>query len=297
MKYKPPKPRAAVTKLLDAINKENFNDSHHEKIILNSDSPYQIKKVPTKDCFPWKYANRIQRYVNDSTCAELISNIKYSGQKIPAIARKVNNKYEIICGIRRLYVCNKLHIPILLAIIDVDDKEALLIMDAENRERLDISPYERAIDYKKWVECGIYKNYKEIQELTGIKKSWFSQLISLSELNPEIIKLFNDPINLKQKWGYNLRLLSKDKNNEALMLQTAKIISAKHYKPRTVYLKLLQSCQIDNIKNLEEIVTNHLGEKLFKIKYLDRTTNITINKKLNKDDLKDVTLNLKSLLE
>ena len=38
MKYKPPKPRAAVTKLLDAINKENFNDSHHEKIILNKAS-------------------------------------------------------------------------------------------------------------------------------------------------------------------------------------------------------------------------------------------------------------------
>ena len=170
MESKISRPRAAVTKLLDAINQESFGNVDPEKVILNNNSLYQIKKVPTEDCFTWKYANRMQQYVNDSTCAELISNIKHSGQKIPAIARKVNSKYEIICGIRRLYACNKLQIPILLAIIDVDDKEALLIMDAENRERLDISPYERAIDYKKWIECGIYKNYKEIQELTGMKE-------------------------------------------------------------------------------------------------------------------------------
>ncbi len=297
MESKISRPRAAVTKLLDAINQESFGNVDPEKVILNNNSLYQIKKVPTEDCFTWKYANRMQQYVNDSTCAELISNIKHSGQKIPAIARKVNSKYEIICGIRRLYACNKLQIPILLAIIDVDDKEALLIMDAENRERLDISPYERAIDYKKWIECGVYKNYKEIQELTGMKKSWFSQLISLSELNPQIIKLFNDPINLKQKWGYNIRLLCKDKISEDRMLQVAKNIQNKNYKPRTIYLKLLQSCQVDNTENTEEIVTNHLGKRLFKIKYLDRTTNIIINKKLNKDDLKDITLNLKSLLE
>ena len=297
MTSKPSKPRAAVTKLLDAINKENFNNLCDEEIISNHNSLYQIKKVSAKDCSPWKYANRIQRYVNDTTCAELINNIKHSGQKIPAIARRINNKFEIICGIRRLYVCNKLQIPILLAIIDVDDKEALLIMDAENRERLDISPYERAIDYKKWVECGIYKNYKEIQELTGIKKSWFSQLISLSELHPKIVKLFDDPMNLKQKWGYNLRLLSKDKDNEALMLETAKAISNKQYKPRTVYLKLLQSCGTNEVKSPEETVDNNLGKRLFKIKYLDRTTNITINKKLNKNDLRDIIIRLKSLLE
>ena len=297
MTSKPSKPRAAVTKLLDAINKENFNNLCDEEIISNHNSLYQIKKVSAKDCSPWKYANRMQRYVNDTTCAELINNIKHSGQKIPAIARRINNKFEIICGIRRLYACNKLQIPILLAIIDVDDKEALLIMDAENRERLDISPYERAIDYKKWVECGIYKNYKEIQELTGIKKSWFSQLMSLSELHPKIVKLFDDPMNLKQKWGYNLRLLSKDKDNEALMLETAKAISNKQYKPRTVYLKLLQSCGTNEVKSPEETVDNHLGKRLFKIKYLDRTTNITINKKLNENDLRDIIIRLKSLLE
>jgi hypothetical protein len=122
-------------------------------------------------------------------------------------------------------------------------------------------------------------------------------LFTLSLLEAYNLINFNDPINLKQKWGYNIRLLCKDKISEDRMLQVAKNIQNKNYKPRTIYLKLLQSCQVDNTQNTEEIVTNHLGKRLFKIKYLDRTTNIIINKKLNKDDLKDITLNLKSLLE
>ncbi len=291
------KPRAAVIKLLDAINQENFDQTVTEENFDTNSSLYQIKKVPTNICFPWKYANRMQKYVNDSTCLELINNIKHSGQKIPAIARKIDNKYEIICGIRRLYACQKLNKEILLAIVNASDKEALVIMDAENRERLDISPYERAIDYKKWIDSGIYKNYKEIQEFTGIKKSWFSQLIALSELNPKIVELFGDPINLKQKWGYSIRLLCKDKNNEKLILQTANTLVNKNYKPRTIYLKLLHSCKANKNGICEKNIMDQEGNKLFKIKTYKKITNITINKLLKKDELEKIILNLKSLLE
>ena len=297
MNSKTIKPRAAVIQLLDAINQENFDQTVAEENFDTNSSLYQIKKVSTNICFPWKYANRMQKYVNDSTCLELINNIKHSGQKIPAIARKIDNKYEIICGIRRLYACQKLNKEILLAIVNASDKEALVIMDAENRERLDISPYERAIDYKKWIDSGIYKNYKEIQEFTGIKKSWFSQLISLSELNPKIVELFGDPKNLKQKWGYNIRLLCKDKNNEKLILQTANTLVNKNYKPRTIYLKLLHSCKANKNSTCEKNIMDQEGNKLFQIKTYKKITNITINKILKEDDLKKIILNLKSLLE
>ena len=293
------KSRAAVTKLLDAINNENFQDTNYED--KPTENKFTVKKVLTDQCIPWKFANRMKEFVNEESCSDLINSIRSSGQKIPVIARKYpkSDKYEIICGIRRLYACNTLKTPILTAIVDVDDKEALLIMDVENRSRLDISPYERAIDYKNWIDCGIYKNYKEIQQQTGIKKSWFSQLMALSEIHQDIVDIFGNPKNLKQKWGYTLRTLCKDKENETKILEAVKKLKYKTYQPRTIYSKLLKACSVDNnIQSDETIIRDSNNMIVLKAK---RTSigglNIIINKSLETKEATEMINTIKSLLE
>jgi len=239
-------PRAAVTKLLDAINSENF-DCVSESIVTKNEE-YLIKKVSTEKCLPWKFANRLTKFIDENSCSDLIASLKNGKQRIPAIVRKIpqSDQYEVLCGIRRLYACKTLKIPILVAIVDVKDKEALLIMDVENRSRVDISPYERAIDYHNWISSGIYKNHKEIQEITGIKKSWFSQLMALAELPSEVVAAFGHPKNLKQKWGYKLRSLCKDETIKTKMIGGALEIKDKNYHPRTIYSKLLR-CHLENV--------------------------------------------------
>ena len=295
------KSSAAIASLLDTIKSEKFDALPSAEILTNKENeiPYTIKQLDPKTCHPWRMANRLNKYINDDSCADLIDSIDKNGQHIPVISRPINNdSYEIICGSRRLYVCKKLNIPILAAIVDIDDKDALLIMDAENRPRKDISPYERALDYKNWIDSGIYKNYKEIQEMTGIKKSWFSQLMSLSELDTAIVEAFSHPSDLKQKWGYELsKIIKKSDEHKSRMKSIAKDLRFSNYEPTTIY-KRLRLADEDARKKEIKLVKNNNGDSLARIEInKNRIASIHLKKPINGEQEDEIIKHIKSLLE
>lgn len=242
--------KAAVTSLLDEIKRtqpqtiddimqnsaqqvKTSNDtalkSHiiPDKIVTNSASgiAYELKSIDPNLCMRWRLANR--QFIDKENCEELITNIKLIGQKIPAVVRKTKNEayeYEIIVGSRRHFACKELHIPFLVAVADLDDKQACLLMDAENRPREDISPYERANDFDAWMHEHIYETRSEIMEATGIKKSLFSQIMALKELDGNIIKAFRHPSEISIRAGYEIYRLCKDsKNKEAIISEAIKM--------------------------------------------------------------------------
>jgi translation initiation factor 2 alpha subunit (eIF-2alpha) len=143
-------------------------------------------------------------------------------------------------------------------------------MDAENRQRQDISPYERACDYKRWIESGIYQNYTEIINALGVKKSWFSQLIALAELKAEIISAFGHPVNLKQKWGYELLLRCKSsRDTETAMLKLARELRKQNYSPVEVYQKL-KNVNPEGVVSIHKeniIVKDEKGMELFEVQF------------------------------
>ena len=280
------------------VQKEKKPNTNHQ--LLDEKIAYEVLELDTKDCGPWQYANRIGQFISDESCYDLIESIKKTGQQVPAIARITkNNKYEIICGARRLFVCQKLGLKLLAAIVTLSDKDALLVMDAENRPREDISPYERAVDYKRWVESGVYGSYAEIQKETGIKRSWFSKLIALADLDKSILAAFGHPKNLKQVWGYQLSLLCKNEKDKQQICGMAKAITNKGYKPKTVYQKLKSS--IDSIQHIETEyywVSNAMHEKLFKVQ-LNSTGKYSLyfDGDLNEEDMSSLVTDIKSSLK
>lgn len=267
-----------------------------------SEIEYVIKKLNVSSCEPWNLANRLSEYISLDSCSELIENINQVGQQIPILVRKskVRNGYDVICGARRLFSCKHLGIDVLAAIVDLTDQEALLAMDAENRPRQDISPYERALDYQRWVKTGIYKNYSEIGDAIGVKKAWFSQLMALTELNEEIIRAFKHPANLKLKWGYRLSLISK-KNmyHEKRIVELAISLQGQNLTPEQVYRKLI-CVEKENESQLNQTdwITDARNKKLFGVKqdFYGRTQFI-FNKSIPKDLLDDVINQVKELIE
>jgi len=223
------------------------------------------------DCIGWPFANRHPEYLKLDACADLIESIDKIGQQVPALVRERSGspKYEIISGMKRLFACKHLGKKIKIEVTPLADKQALLAMDAENRQRSDISPYERACDYKRWVKSGIYKNYTEIINDLGVKKSWFSQLVSLADLSPDIVKAFGHPNNLKIKWGYELQLLCK----KSLLLEQEMIKLAKDIKgnfaPSQVYNKLKnpQNKDINSIVSKPLSIMDANNSKIFEVKY------------------------------
>lgn len=290
---------AAIVGLLDAIKSEGLmpvnglglekinNASAMDKHVLTNSSEkvtdYSIAEIDTSDISPWYMANRLNEYISQDSCADLIESIKLVGQQIPALVRKHKStgKYELICGARRLFACNFLNRKLKVAIVNLSDKEALLAMDAENRPREDISPYERALDYKNWIDKGIYKNQAEICGRIGIKKSLFTQIFALSSLDENIVKAFGHPNNLTIKWGYQLARLSKDLNNKVILLKKAKELCNSNKAPSLIYRELLNSLQ--NLKQAERTkqYINRCGDVTLEINSDGRTIKLSSKTKIS----------------
>lgn len=247
------KSRAAVCNLLDQLKKtdaktvEQVTEQKQDISQITDDIPYTLKYIDTDQCRPWEMANR--QFINDELCEELMTSIEKVGQQVPAIVRESSNgDYELIVGARRLYVCQRLGIKLLAAVVTFTDQEALLAMDAENRPRKDLSPYERACDYQNWIEKGFYKNQKEVIDAIGIKKSLFTQLIALAGLSDDIIKAFHSPFDITIKNGYKLARLYKDKVLANKMDKVAQTLQSKQLPAATVYRELL-AVTVDQPKN------------------------------------------------
>lgn len=201
---------------------------------------YSVKKISTDKIKLWKMANRL--VINDDNTKDLVESIKLNGQRIPAIVRPAQNGYELICGARRLYACNKLGLELLVAIVDITDQEAVTVMDIENRERLDISPYERGTDYKRWVEEGIYKNYAQISDSIGIKKALLSKYVKLATIDKRIVAAFHSPADITIKWGHALAsMLEKDPSKKESLVLKAESLLGKGLSARQVYHELITS--------------------------------------------------------
>lgn len=320
------KTSAAIVGLLDAIKSEgiepvedtsitasklSINNTEKKSSMNISDNrrgdeshiPYQIRLIETEFCKPWHLANRIQDYLNPDSCSDLIESIQKVGQQIPALVRKAPNGegYELICGARRLFACKHLGIKLKAAVVELSDKEALLAMDAENRPREDISPYERACDYKRWVETGIYKNYTEIMQSIGVKKSWFSQLMALADLKEDIIKSFGHPANLKQKWGYELQLIcKKDPALEASMVLAAQNLMGLGVPPALVFNKL-KNVQVEKKQDLIKApvwITDARGRKIFRIRYSKSgRAQLAFNRRLTETQIDKLIGSAKNIFE
>ena len=293
------KAQAAVLDLIAELKQEGIETINEGSIprnnpIITADSSekheqeaskksYKIAYLKADNISPWKLANRL--YFDSASNIELENSIKLQGQKIPAIVRKKFDGYELICGARRLKACQSLGIDLLAAIIDVNDKEAALIMDVENREREDITPYERGVDYKKWITNGIYKNQKEIVQEIGIKKSILSQFIALADLDTDVVDAFPDKKDITLKGGYALKRalegnpgvknkvidLIKQKNSLRSILKKIQNVEDEPSNSKNVIKKIRNSSG----SIVAEVTTNH--KKKLSINFVSNLSEQTIN--------------------
>jgi ParB family chromosome partitioning protein len=166
-------------------------------------------------CKMWSEHDRNYALLNEYNCEDLIKGIKQQGrQEFPAIVRRLDNdpvfKYEVICGARRHWVINYLRteenrpeFKFRVEVVDISDEEAFRLSDAENREREDISDYERAIKYLKALDK-YYKTQKKMADRLGETEDWLTRYLNLAKLPKEIVDAFADVRNIKVRHGKEL---------------------------------------------------------------------------------------------
>lgn len=175
--------------------------------------------VEPQTCKMWEHHNRRYDLLSEGRCADLIEGLKAQGrQEFPAIVRKIDDptfEYEVICGARRHWAISFLRqnnypsFKFLIEVRNLTDEEAFRISDIENRDRADISDYERALDYANAVSR-YYKTQKEMAARLEVSEAWLSRYLDLAKLPKNIVNLFSDVTFLKLEHGRSLKKLLKD---------------------------------------------------------------------------------------
>ena len=111
-----------------------------------------LKEIDYKELVENKYNPR--KRFDDAEMVELTNSIKKVGLLEPLVVRKVDGKYEVVCGIRRYralgHINNGNKVPV--TIVDINDHQAMVLSFTENFQRVGFSPVEEARFFYKALE-------------------------------------------------------------------------------------------------------------------------------------------------
>ena len=191
--------------------------------------------VEPERCRMWNRHNRRYDLLNETRCADLIESFKAQGQQeFPAVVRRIHNDpdhdYEVICGARRHWTVawlrehNYRQFRFLIEVRDLTDEEAFRLSDIENRDREDISDYERAMDYADAV--GRYYNgrQKDMAARLEVSETWLSRYLGLAKLPKGIVEAYADITDIKERHARDLNPLLSHPDRKKAILEEAKAV-------------------------------------------------------------------------
>ena len=191
-----------------------------------------FQKIDPSRCRLWEHHNRSYSLLNETRCQDLIEGIKaQGGQEFPAIVRAIRNDpdfdFEVICGARRHWAITWLRehhydYKFLIDVRDLSDEEAFRLSDIENRDREDISDYERAVDYKNALSM-YYKSAKEMSERLDVSPTWLSRFLDLAKMPESVLEAYPDITHVKENHYRELKPLLKGSQKIAIHAQAKKL--------------------------------------------------------------------------
>ncbi len=181
-------------------------------------------------CRVWNLHNRLEEHIDEESCkAEIRSFMEY-GQLIPVLGRKIEDEadydIELIYGARRLFVARHLKKPLLIEVRSLSNREALVAMDIENRQRVDVSPYERALSYARWLRSGVFSSQEDLARALKVSPSHVSHLLKLARLPSIVASAFATATDICEGWGLDLADLLDDPERRAFALRAARSLAA-----------------------------------------------------------------------
>ena len=187
-----PEPRASARFLKRSTTMaEQAQGARQEKV---------LRLVDPATCVMWEGHNRAYDLLTPENCADLIEGLKAQGQQeFPAIVRRLDGAgadYEVICGARRHFAVSWLRannypqFRYLIEERELTDEEAFRLADIENRDREDISDYERARDYARAIDLYYGGAQKQMAERLQVSPAFLSRFLQLAKLDARIVAAF-----------------------------------------------------------------------------------------------------------
>lgn len=210
-------------------------DTHLAQIVEGKIETRSLLWVDPAECRIWEHHNRRYDLLDEGRCQDLIEGIKSHGrQEFPAVVRRVrtgaDHKYEVIAGARRHWTISWLRShnypeqKFLVDIRNLTDEQAFRLSDIENRDREDISDFERAGDYKKALKL-YYRSQKEMAERLQVSASWLSMYLDLAALPSDVVAAYADIRDIRTQHARDLKPHLKSKVSRKSIESEAKAIA------------------------------------------------------------------------
>src|SRR4051812_1257977 len=118
--------------------------------------------------------------------AELSASVRAHGILQPIVVRRVGSQFQLVAGERRLRAAQQVGLPTVpVRIVDFNDQQTLEAALAENIQRSDLNPIEKALGFKEYLDrFGL--NHEQLAQRLGLARSTISNLVNLLELTPEV---------------------------------------------------------------------------------------------------------------
>ena len=212
-------------------------ESHLTELVRGDRVEKTYLWVEPERCRMWVGHNRRYELLTADRCQDLIEGFLTQGhQEFPAIVRRLEagdtHDFEVVCGARRHWTVAHLRennypeFKFLIEVRDLSDEEAFRLSDIENRDKEDISDYERATDYMRALK-EYYGTQKKMAQRLQVSPSWLSEYLALGDLPDEIVTAFPDVTTILLQHGRELRPFLKDRRERVKLLRRAKDLSAR----------------------------------------------------------------------
>lgn len=195
-----------------------------------------LRWVDPAQCVMWDRHNRAYELLTEDNCRDLIDSIKAQGQQeFPAIVRRREGpgaEYEVICGARRHFAVSWLRahnypqFRYLIEVRDLTDEEAFRLADIENRDREDLSDYERARDYANALDLYYGGRQKTMAERLEVSEAWLSRYLQLARLPEAVVAAWPSIREVKELHARALKPLLADDDAAERVQQEASVIAS-----------------------------------------------------------------------
>jgi ParB family chromosome partitioning protein len=264
-----------------------------------------ILSVDPLKCRVWSLHDRLAG-LDERACSAEIDSFRARGQLVPALGRRVTDdpdcEYELICGARRLFAARHLKMPLLLELRELGDREALAAMDAENRQRQDISPYERGVGYRSWLQKGVFGSQEELARALHLSTSQVSRSLRMARLPAVVVDAFRDPGQIRECWGLAILDALDDPGRRPATLRAARTLASLSPRlPAGEVVRRLLCCLALGRKSSagrrDRVVPGHDGSPLFRVRHQSQAVALVFSAaKLSRYHLERIESRLTTIL-
>lgn len=201
-----------------------------------------VIKVKIEDLVPNKYQPR--KYFDDISLQELASSIKTYGIINPILVRKIDGKYEIIAGERRMRaakLCGLSEVPVIVK--NADEQQSAEYALIENLQRQELTAIESAKAYEEIIKLG-NSTQSDLAKKLGKSQSSIANKIRLLSLPTEV----QEAITNKKISERHARSLLRVEDKETQLRILNKIIEDK--------LTVKETENLIDIETIEDIDIN-----------------------------------------